>query len=208
MKISITGTNTIKQKGFTLIEVVFVLALFLIIIGVTISIFLSIVRHQKRILVEQELLNQGSYAFEYMSKALRMAVKDNDGSCLGGSGKIYLLTHCLNGTLDACQGIKFINQSDGNACQEFFLDDTTDPANPALSEIKNASSAQHLLSDAFEIKHAKFIINGDQTLHEIGGQDASQPRVTVLLDLKTKDINDPQEKIIQTTVSIRNLNIP
>ncbi len=208
MKMFITGINNKRQEGFTLIEVVFVLALFMIIIGVTISIFLSIVHQQKRILSEQEMLNQGSYVFEYMSKALRMAVKDPDGSCLGEAGKIYVLTHCQSGTLDACQGIKFINQSDNNACQEFFLDSNDAAGGPALSEIKNDSGAQHLLSDTYEIKYAKFVINGDQAIYDAVAGDGFQPRVTILLDIKTKDSVDPLEKVVQTTVSIRNLNIP
>ena len=194
--------------GFTLIEVVFVLVIFLIIVGAAVDIFVSIIQHQKRILVEQELLNQTSYVTEYVSKALRMAVKSKNATCLTNRGYFYELTHCPNGTLEACNGIKFINQSDNDACLEFFLDDTTDPLNPVFSQIKNGGPAQNLLSDIFDINRVKFVINGNQALHATTSSDLVQPRVTMLFDVITKESKNPQQKIIQTTVSIRNLNAP
>ncbi len=196
-----------RSGGFTVIEVVFVLAIFLVIVGVSIDIFISIVRHQRRILAQQELLNQSSYVSEYLSKAIRMAVVDEGGSCVETPGGIYELTHCNNGPLEACEGIKFINQSDNNACQEFFLDRMAAPE-PGFFEIKNGAAAQRLLSDAFTINTLKFVINGNQALRDAGEEDLSQPRVTVLLDLKTKNTENPPQKTLQTTVSLRNLNIP
>ena len=66
-----------------------------------------------------------------MSKALRMAGTEptSGGSCLTDPlgndypGYIYLLTH-YDSTLPVpvFKGIKFINQSDNDTCQEFFLD--------------------------------------------------------------------------------------
>ncbi len=195
----------IYQKGFTIIELVVVLAVFLIIIGVVADIFISMVASERRILAEQELLNQTSFAIEYMSKAIRMATKDTSGNCLGQIGYIYLLTHCDVDNI--CHGIKFINQTSGNTCQEFFLDSTTDPEKPTLKEIKGNGTAKNILSDSFEIKYGKFIINGDDTLGFALSEDLIQPRVTVLLDVKTQLVGRQQEKIIQTTVSQRNLNL-
>src|SRR5438132_555205 len=106
--------KTNMQQGFTLIELVVVLAIFLILVGAMVDVFISIVGNQKRILQEQEILNQASYVLEYMSTALKAAVKDPDGTCLGTAGYIYLLTHCDNGPSEPCNGIKFINQSNSN----------------------------------------------------------------------------------------------
>lgn len=206
-KLQITP-NFKNNNGFTLIELVFVLGIFFIVIAVATDIFISMIQQQKRILKEQELLNQTSYAMEYMSKALRMAAVDSTGNCLGTAGHIYLLTHCNSGTLEACQGVKFINQSDNNVCQEFFLDDIANPASPSLKEVKNGGLAQNILSDKFRVIHFKFIVNGDQSLHGASNSDLLQPRITVLFDSKTKDAQNPIEKILQTTVSPRNLNVP
>ena len=62
-----------KSAGFTIIELIVVMAVFLFVIGAAISVFISIIQHQKRVLAEQQILNQISYVEEYMSKSLRTA---------------------------------------------------------------------------------------------------------------------------------------
>ena len=113
------------SKGFTLIELIVVMAVFLFVIGAAMGIFISIIQNQKKVLSEQQLLNQISYAEEYMSKAMRMAKVEENENCLIDSqgtdypGYIYLLTrYDINSQL--YRGIKFINQN-SSICQEFFL---------------------------------------------------------------------------------------
>ncbi len=207
MKLNVNGQmSNVSEKGYSLLELVVVLAIFLIIIGVTVDLFLSVVKSQRRILEEQELLNQTSHAMEYMSTAIRNAKKDDSGSCVGTAGNFYLLTHCPNGTLVACNGIKFINQSDNDACVEFFLDSALDPIDPPLRELKTGGTAQNLLSSKFKILHGNFIINSDKALHVSSSLDPVQPKVTVLLSVQTKSVGNQQQKIIQTTISQKNLN--
>ena len=105
-----------QNRGFTLIELIVVIAVFVFIIGAAIGIFLSVVQNQKKILAEQQFMNQISYAEEYMSKALRMAAVDIDGSCLidphgsnqSNPGYIYLLTR-YDTSKGLFKGIKFKN---------------------------------------------------------------------------------------------------
>ena len=226
--------NKKLSKGFTIIELVIVMAIFLFIIGAAISIFLNVLQNQKRILADQELLNQISYVEEYMSKALRMAKIDTTGDCLGvdNKGYIFLLTRQDTG-LDVYRGIKFINQSDGDACQEFFLDNVTpdnisnltldDPNNPVvLKELKNntdVSKATFLTSANLKISSIRFGINGSDgsisnnpnpdSAPGASGGDLIQPKVTILLKVSPNmpgDDNEPST-IIQTTISQRNLNV-
>jgi len=188
-----------KSNGTTIIELVVVLAVFMIIIEVTFSIFISIVKHQKRILVEQEVLNQTSYITEYISRTVRDAVKDTTGGCLLDSSRIYLLTH-YDSLAGFYGGIKFVTKD--NVCQEFFLD-----TDGVLKEIKNAQAPQNILSSKFKIKYVRFIINGDKSLSIASFSDAVQPRVTMALDIEVQTGLTQQEKIIQTTISNSNLNI-
>lgn len=206
-----------NQKAFTLIELMVVMAVFLFIVGAAINIFISIIQHQKRVLAAQELLNQTSYAEEYMSKALRMAKREVEENCLLDSegdshpGYIYLLTR-PDTEAGFYRGIKFINQSDNDACMEFFLDnevpgDTSTPL--VLKELKNSlddSNAVALTSPNLQIKSIRFGVNGTTGCYGSGDDcpigaskdDLGQPRVTVILNIK--------DQIIQTTVSQRNLN--
>lgn len=186
----------------------FVLALFLIIMAVALSIFISMIQNQKRILEDQELINQTSYVSEYMSKALRMAEKDPTGTCLGAVGDTYVLTHCNSGLSGACNGVKFMDQSDADACIEFYWGQDGGTGPFLLKEIKNGAPNQNILSDKFLVKTTKFVINGDQSLRTASNQDYLQPRLTILMDIQTLNTQSPQEKIIQTTVSPRNLNTP
>nr|QBM02584.1 hypothetical protein [uncultured archaeon] len=198
---------SIKQKGFTIIEMIVVLSIFLIVIGVLAGIFLSMVQHQKRMLQQQEILNQASYAMEYMSKAIRTAEKDTVVGGFLGQGNMYVLTHCDNGVTEACSGIKFINSSDSSRQTEFYFE------NNALKVSdwgQDPVTISPFMSGGvkYTINNANFIINGDKTARTASDADAIQPRVTIVLAATSNIPGSQQQKIIQTTVSARNLNIP
>lgn len=208
------------SKGFTIIELVVVMAVFLFIIGAAISIFISVVQSQKKVLSEQQLVNQISYTEEYMSKALRMATADTTGSCLGSGNKgyIYLLTPYDN-NLSVFKGIKFLNQSN-NICQQFVWDN----ANGVLEEIKNGGTAVPLTSTSLKINFTRFSINGSNgstftsdtnpgsnscsSTLQCGASNADtvQPRVTIVMNINVAGDSQEPIRTIQTTVSQRNLN--
>lgn len=191
-----------KSKGFTLIEIIVVMAVFLLIIGTALGIFISIVFNQRRILAQQELLSQASYVVEYMAKGFRMAGKDLAGDCVG-EGYTYQLKNFSGG---AWQGIKFVNQSDNNICQEFFLDGSV------LKEKKNGGDAVQVTGASLKINSLKFSINGhdpsDQNCEFAPSESCGtgQPRVTILLDIKSQGDENQPSTIVQTTVSQRDLN--
>jgi type II secretory pathway pseudopilin PulG len=249
------------KKGFTLIEMIIVMAVFFFIIGAALSIFISIIQSQKKVLAEQQFLNQISYIQEYMSKALRMAETsiepDLNNACIQ-EGYIYMLTR-YDSTTQKWRGIKFLNQSDKGECQEFFLDNTipngdsgkpliqNDPKNPiVLKELKgintNDSEAIPLTSPSLQIKAMNFSINTTNCTPVLCGFQSNpqppaepnpvQPRVTILFKVAipgdgqsdNKSCNDDSNcsadkacdmsvkkcvttKMIQTTVSRRNLNV-
>ena len=192
--------------GFTLVELIIVMALFLLITGASLGIFISVIKTQRTILSEQQFLNQISYVNEYMSKALRMARTDSTGVCLA-KGYIYELTnHDIGSGL--FEGIKFL-AADGVTCQQFIWDN-----GGFLKEIKGNNSAVSLTStNNFKINSVKFSINGldgsanfcaDPNQCGAAYTDDVQPRVTILFNVT---VNNESAKTIQVTVSQRNLNI-
>lgn len=222
-----TKNLNLKINGFTLIEMVVAVAVFLIISGVAVGMFLSVIQRQREVLAEQELLNQISYAQEYMSRALRMAKassSNTDAGCID-LGAVYQLTQYDAGT-ESYKGIKFLNMTDAvydgaerNAmCEEFYLDDATDPARPVLMMQKGTDSAVALTSPDLEIKSLKFSVNGyggpfsdcpyvvveDASCNAATNEDGIQPRVTILMNV---EFAGQPEEIIQTSVSQRNLNV-
>jgi len=198
------------NKGFTLVELIVVIAALLLVLGTAVGIFISIVQHQRIILAEQELLNQFSYAIDHMSKALRMAGKDAEGACMisMGENSNYELT-LPDATTGVYTGIKFINQSDNDACQEFFVDEGI------LKERKNGSTeGVPLTSNKFYINSLRFGINGSNGCSSGVGcvegaseADIAQSRVTIYLDIQISGNTDRPSKKIQTTISQRNINV-
>lgn len=203
-------------KGFTLIEVIVVIAVFLFIIGSAIGMFISMVKHQKTILAEQELLNQSSYAVEFIGKALRMARRDDIGDCImdssGNKGYNFMLTH-YNLSLQAYTGIKFINQSDTDsagreACQEFYLDTDNILKENKKYSVTDVANPMAITSAKLIINSLIFAINGDKTKEGSRSTEGVQPRITIFMDIGVLGDNAQSIGKIQTTVSQRNLNKP
>jgi type II secretory pathway pseudopilin PulG len=182
-----------NSKGFTLVEVLVVVATFIIIVIASVDLFVLMVSHQRRILAEQELSSQTSYITEYMSRALRMAKKDETGACLGAEniGRNYLLTQEASGVY---HGIKFINASNQNICQEFILE------SGRIKEIKDSSPAIPITSETLLINNFNIVSYGD-----IAG-DLQQPRVTIAMDVEQKTKDFDLKKNMQITISQRNLD--
>ena len=177
-----------NQTGFTLIELLVSIFIFSLVIMVGTSIFLSGFRAQRRALQTGELLNQMSYAVEYMSRALRMARKDDLGGvdCLTGLKVNYEITR-------AGRGIKFRNYRD--ECQEFFWEDNK------LREGRNGIVSD-LTSDDLEI-----IVFRAGPLDSWDQDDQQQPRLTLALEVRPKD-QDLLRLRIQITISQRALDVP
>lgn len=200
------------QKGFTLIEIIVSMAVFLLVAGVAVSIFVSIVTSQRRVLSEQQLINQTSYVLEYMSKALRMAGIDETGECVQDPEIIlppdakgmYVLTRSDIGS-GLYRGIRFKDASADGICHEFFLH-LVDGKN-ILKEIKNVGDAVALTSEKIQINSIKFRINGESGLnYYVFDQDDTQPRITIFMEVQIPGLPQKTAKKIQTTISQRNLN--
>ncbi len=215
-----TNKNKTTQHGFTLIELMVSMVIFLLVVGVASSIFISIIKQQRQILAKVQILNQISYVEEYMSKAIRMArvKKETDNYCDMPNGYIYFLTR-EDGS-GFYRGIKFINQSADDACQEFFLDNAVfgdDDSPLVLKELKNSDNiddAVPITPEALQIEFLRFGVNGSDGCYGgeacpdgATGEDEVQPRVTVLLGVKNLENLEGPATLIQTTVSQRNLNV-
>ena len=179
-----------QSRGFSMVELIVVVAILAIVIFTATDLFVSMVKNQKRTLIQQELLNQTSYVAEYMSRAIRVAKKDDVGACIP-VGTNY------EATQDG-RGIKFINHSNNDICQEFVWDAITQ----RIQESKDGGTTfTFLSSDSLQVNDFQLQILGD-----VMG-DNQQPRVTVFMDIQHKgnDPNEPRQKL-QTTISQRNLD--
>jgi len=184
--------NKLKiSPGYTLIEILVAVTIFIIVIIGPTGFFIASLRGQRRALSAKEIIDNSSYTLEYIGRALRMAKKDRTGGCIT-SGYNYENS-------DGASSVRFLNY-DGY-CQEFFLQGTQ------LYEKKStdgsATKFQNPLpvtSNNLEISLFKFQLSGQ------GQGDNLQPRATILFEIAKK--GEPLSKTrIQTTISQRNLDV-
>ena len=83
------------EKGFTLVEMIIAIFIFSIVFGAASGLFVSAIKNQSRTLANQQLLDQTSYTIEYIGRAIRMAKKDIEGSCI--SAKLNYATTTSGG---------------------------------------------------------------------------------------------------------------
>jgi prepilin-type N-terminal cleavage/methylation domain-containing protein len=168
-----------NNKGFTLIEMMVVVAVFTLLVTAGTGVFISSLKGQKQSLAVQEVLDQSSYLMEYISRALRMAKKDLDGACTGATKVNYVFeSQCL----------KFKNYH--SECQQFCLDGTR----------LRDQDGNYLTADNLSVSSFKVFLVGEQQ----PPTDYLQPKVTVFLKIEGREESSVE---IQSTVSQRNLDI-
>jgi len=193
----------IKKGGFTLIEMMAAMIIFSLIIGAISGVFISSLRSQKSALSSQRLLDQTSYALEYMSRALRMSSKQTADipACFSQSGLNYEITQIIPGV----SGLKFINHLEEDDCQGFFLQD---------GQLKQRKKIGQPIGQIFDLTSPSLQITslnfGPSPPDDGWSQDDNiQPRVTIFLAVKGKGqkLEEQPAIKIQTTISQRNLDI-
>ena len=186
--------NLKSKRGFTLVEMLVAIFIFSLVISVTVALFTSGLREQRNALSAQQLLNQTSFTLEYMSRALRMALKQDPilGRCLSQDGSNYEIV--------SSSRLRFINHLENDDCQEFFLEDGQLKQNK-----NNLAETVFLTSDKLKVNQLQFNLRGQ-------GQppsDTDQPRVTLSLEIEGRGFSSGSapKLHIQTTISQRNLDV-
>jgi prepilin-type N-terminal cleavage/methylation domain-containing protein len=174
------------MRGFTLIELLVVIAIFSIGIGSITGIFISGLSSQRRILAEQDILNQIGYAIEYMGRAIRMAKKDDIS--ISGQTKNCLSGNKVNYETPTESEIKFRNYQ--NQCQRFYLS-----SNQIFEEKDGTVLA--LTSPKIKVNTLKFKIFGESQ------DDTYQPRVAIFMEIESRG----KKLQFQTTISQRDIDV-
>jgi len=182
-KLSFLQTSNLKpQRGYSITEVLVSVLIFSIIVGAGTGVFVSAIKLQRYNLTHQRLIGQVNYAIEYMTRAIRMARKDN-GTC-GFNEKNYNYADPPDNNW-----IKF--QTYNGECWKFFLED-------GQLKIDKHGATYELTSSDFQVTDFRINVSGDES--------GKQPKATIYMEIKGGG-SDPQPKLkIQTTVSQRNLN--
>lgn len=198
MRKNFSSPFKIKNKSFTLVEILVAAGIFSVIIVITSTLFISAIRIQKKSLATQELLDQTSYAMEYMSRALRMAKKDTAGECIPQKTN-------YNIPYPGDSSIRFLNYE--NKCQEFFR--LSPYGIYQIVERKSTDNTAVRLQSpvtltSTDLNVVRFSIGPGSGIRGWSQTDTLQPRVTIYLDINGKEETNIK---IQTTVSQRDLDV-
>lgn len=187
----------IRHSGYTLVEVLMAVTIFFAVLAGPTGLFVFSLRGQLKALASREIIDNSSYALEYISRALRMAKKDTDATCIGAAPDY---SNYENPGSDISK-IRFLNYQ--GFCQEFAL------ILGQIAERKSADASKDnlalaeflpLTSDDLEITPLVFRLVGESQA------DNLQPRVAIIFEAKKK--NQAGTKMsIQTTISQRNLDV-
>ncbi|MFY9457702.1 MAG: prepilin-type N-terminal cleavage/methylation domain-containing protein [Candidatus Spechtbacterales bacterium] len=176
------------MRGFTLIEILVAATIFAVAVGAISSLFVMSLRGQRNILAQQNLLDNTRFASEQMSRQIRMAQRDEVGSCTGDVGSTY----GIGGTR-----LAFIDYR-GN-CLTYELSGSKLRTRPNTEQ-----AFVDLTSDDIRIQRLDFGVRGRLS------SDGEQPRVTISIEAEAagQSRESSPAVILQTTVSARNIDVP
>lgn len=173
--------------GFTLIELMVSLSIFVVIISSSSAVLIFTIRSQRKSFAQQELLNQTSYLIEKMSRAIRMARKDKEGICgLSVRNTNYYLTNDDT-------SIEFLNYN--GVCQRFYFFEN----NTIMEDLDGR--ALPLTSTNLDVESFKVVIEHEEQT------DTFQPKITFALKIKLGIEPNESQMNIQTTISQRNPDV-
>ena len=181
------GDKIKSNNGFTIIELLVAMSIFVLIVSSSVGLFVSGLKIQRTSIAYQQLLDQTSYLLEYMSRAVRMARKDMSAGVGSPADGACTLTAKLNYAFTADdQCLRFRNYKD--QCQRFCLSGTS-----LLNE-----NGINLLSGDLSVLSFNVTLTGQSQ------SDNEQPKVTFYIDMRGKE---DSQITIQTAVSQRNLDV-
>jgi prepilin-type N-terminal cleavage/methylation domain-containing protein len=217
--------------GFTLIEMIVSLALFSVVITISVGALLVLIASNRQLQDEQAVLTNLSFALDSMTREIRTGsayVCGSESNRTGSSNifadgqnldsiSVNTTVDCINGrnrnpsgviTGSArVHGLSLVEAGDsitGSANQRIvYFHDVTEQA---IYRRFGNEDAQKITSDSVAIVDADFFVTGSEPWNGVGG-NVSQPTVTIYIEAQVADATNPKTYPIQTTVVQRGLDL-
>lgn len=185
----------IGNKGFTLIETIVALGIFIAIsagLGEVISVS---IQNQIKITSMQNIFSQSVFSLDKIEKELRMAKKDIAGTCVGTANRNFSVVD--GETLDSITFL-YYDQDLGLRCKKFAVEGGRLKEYLSSDTTANFTSGIDITSTSFLINSLNFTVAGDAST------DNLQPKITMLMNVSSTYLNPMN---IQTTISQRRLDL-
>lgn len=218
-----------NQVGFTLIEMIVSLAIFSIIVTITIGALLVLIASNQKLQGEQSVMTNLAFALDSMTREIRTGTNFYcvEAASYSQSGPnnafdsgfdldsdIGLDTiSCNSGVVTSntkLQGVSFIEAGDsvtGTAASVgriLYYFDETDSDNKMLKRKVGTGAGQPIVSSGLKIVDAEFFVSGSEPLSG-GNTYYTQPAVTI--HITAKELDNDKLYYLQTTVTQRTLDL-
>jgi len=175
-----------KNKGFTLLEMIFAVGLFAMVITVVTGVFVKSSQAQRKVIELHVVQREGNYMIEMMSREIRMATAISDGNDgnedqQGNNNSSVEFTN-YNGDL-----IRYCRASASGACTE---NDSGDYLTRRVNGINQIVSSSNIKIDSL-----KFYVPDDFI--------TDQPMVTISMTVKPAASQYNTEISLQSSVALR-----
>lgn len=181
------------SKGFTLIEILVALTIFVTIFFVTSGYLIAAISGQRQYLRVQPLVNEGSFFAEYLSRALRPAQREtaDPPACLSQTGLYYESA--------SPEVVRFIDRDE--KCREISYDSAAKRVFEKISTDNTKDffgPLQALTSSSLAVENLQFQVSNPPSQTGI-----PHPRVTFTVELESIGGAAAQAIRLQTTISQR-----
>lgn len=217
-------------RGFTLVEMIVSLALFSIVITISVGALLVLIGTNEQLQGEQTVMTNLSFALDSMTREIRTGTEyfcfrtQNQN---GPNNFVNLSNNIDNaevGETEDCQGgngngnaqFRFhglvfkeggdsITEDDDRILYYFEKEDNSATATGTIYRRVGAGAPQSIISDGIGIRNLEFFVTGSEPLQ--GTNNRFQPTVTILIE--AVDPTDPESKVyrLQTTVTQRTFDL-
>lgn len=214
-----------NQSGFTLIEMIVSLALFSIVVTISVGALLVLIASNERLQEEQSVMTNLSFALDSMTREIRTGTHYfcgsgntrngaiaghqifRDGDSLAAMGEEGRDCFQGNNSGRAVHGIAFIEGGQSitgapNSRIVYFYDADEGKIYRRVS----GQDAQSIVSTGIYITNAEFFVSGSSPLSS-GSGELDQAAVTIVIEAKETGAADENTYHIQTTVTQRTLDI-
>jgi len=190
--------NNMNNKGFTLIEALVSIAIFIAISTVLTQIISVSIQNQIKVVITQSMFNQAMFTLDQIEKELRMAKRDASGGCVG----VAQTNYGGNASKNTINFLTYDQVAKAYRCKQFLLGGSKIQQKVSTNETSAAlGAAVDLTSGSFQIQRLMFDISNDA----VG--DTFQPKVIIRTKISNINLANTEPIELQTTISQRRLDL-
>lgn len=176
----VTPTSCTPTGGFTMIELLTSVGLFMVVVVAASSLFIAVVQGNRKAIALQNILDEGKFVLEIMSRDIR-------------TGKLF--------SVPTSNSLEFTNAEGNIVCYRYNV------GNKSIQKISSScggsGSVNEVTSSHISVDNFKFTLTGESS------SDNIQPRIVISMGITNKGTKAESQSSInlETTISSRLLQI-